>query len=798
MKDRKLKVIAGALLHDVGKVIYREGTDKRNHSVSGYDYLKEEAGITDQEILDCVKNHHISLLKNAGLEENSLAYIVYIADNIAAFADRRKKDFTDDSGEQGFEIATPLQSVFNILNGNHQEYYYSPGDMSPESKINYPTPVKQKFSEHYYSVIKERLSDNLKGLTLTDEYINSLLSVMEANLSYMPSSTAKAELSDISLFDHVKLTAAIASCIYDYLEEKGQNYKQQLLAQESSFYDENAFMLCSLDISGIQSFIYTIASKNALRTLRTRSFYLEIMMEHMIDMVLGSLELSRANLIYSGGGHCYLLVPNTKDCLAKLEEVCEKLQWWFLENFQTDLYVTFGTAACSGNIMRNVPEGSYAELFHSVTGKLSEQKQQRYSAKQILWLNRRREKDYSRECKVCRKIGAVDDEEVCSLCRRIEAFSKNVLYSDFFTVVVEDCEGALPLPGGAYLIEDSEKSLKKRMDEDANFVRAYAKNKMYTGKHIATKLWVGDYTTGDTFEEFAKKATGINRIGILRADVDNLGQAFVAGFNNKENHNRYVTLSRTTTLSRQLSIFFKYFINDILKNAKFHIDADNHASERKTTIIYSGGDDVFVVGAWDDVIELGIDLKEAFEKYTQGTLSISAGIGVYEHAYPIAAIARETGDMESASKHLPGKNAVTLFEDGEKHIVSDEKGSCVISDGTYSWDELKNEVILEKYRTIEKVLGNTENRGMSFLYHMLELIRNQKEKINFARFVYLLSKLETDDEELEQKKQYRDFSKKMIQWVQNEKDCRQLKTAINMYAYMQRKEGDASNADNRN
>ena len=80
----------------------------------------------------------------------------------------------------------------------------------------------------------------------------------------------------------------------------------------------------------------------------------------------------------------------------------------------------------------------------------------------------------------------------------------------------------------------------------------------------------------------------------------------------------------------------------------------------------------------------------------------------------------------------------------------------------------------------------------------MELIRNQKEKINFARFVYLLSKLETDDEELEQKKQYRDFSKKMIQWVQNEKDCRQLKTAINMYAYMQRKEGDASNADNRN
>ncbi len=40
------------------------------------------------------------------------------------------------------------------------------------------------------------------------------------------------------------------------------------------------------------------------------------------------------------------------------------------------------------------------------------------------------------------------------------------------------------------------------------------------------KLWVGDYTTGDTFEKFAQKAEGIKRIGVLRADVDNLGQTF--------------------------------------------------------------------------------------------------------------------------------------------------------------------------------------------------------------------------------------------------------------------------------
>ena len=77
---------------------------------------------------------------------------------------------------------------------------------------------------------------------------------------------------------------------------------------------------------------------------------------------------------------------------------------------------------------------------------------------------------------------------------------------------------------------------------------------------------------------------------------------------------------------------------------------------------------------------------------------------------------------------------------------------------------------------------------MSFLYRMLELIRNQKEKINFARFVYLLSRLEPD-KECEKKEKYRKFSRKMYQWVQSEKDCRELKTAINLYAYMHREKG---------
>ena len=53
-------------------------------------------------------------------------------------------------------------------------------------------------------------------------------------------------------------------------------------------------------------------------------------------------------------------------------------------------------------------------------------------------------------------------------------------------------------------------------------------------------------------------------MSVLRADVDNLGKTFMSGFVDKKGNDRYVTLSRTATLSRQLSLFFKYYISSIL------------------------------------------------------------------------------------------------------------------------------------------------------------------------------------------------------------------------------------------
>lgn len=822
MTDKEKKLVLGGLLHDIGKVIPCQGQERTAHSQRGYVFLKKEAQFADSDVLDCVRYHHRDALQSAPIGNDSLAYIIHMADNIASAADGRDQDL----GDTEAALDTPLQSVFDILNrkGNTEQgrepLYYAPGTLEAGAGINFPTTEKISFDPSFYEKIKDSLSAILSRAEWREGDMNALLETLEAKLSYVPASAAEGERADVSLFDHLRLTAGVACCIFQYLEEKGEaDYRQRLFEQSRAFYGEEAFLLYSMDISGIQDFIYTIASKNALKTLRARSFYLEIMTEHITDCLLERLHLSRANLIYSGGGHCYILMANTLQARETVDIYMEETNRWLREQFQIALYVAWGYAPCSAAGLQNQPRGSYGQIFWQLGEELSRRKAHRYSAEDIRQLNGQEHQDYTRECTVCKRIAAVSQGEVCPVCQAIERFSGNILYDDVFIVTKEAREAALPLPGGYYLVSGSREMLEGKTGQEAGFVRSYRKNRMATDGEISTKLWVGDYTTGKTFQEYADEAEGIGRIGILRADVDNLGQAFVSGFENAADQDRYVALSRTATLSRQLSLFFKLHINQILEEGEYSINGEK-PRPRNATICYSGGDDLFIVGSWNDIIELAVDIRRNFARYTKGALTLSAGIGVYQPGYPISAAAREVAAMEEESKSLPGKNAVTLLEDGRCHIVAEEQergepvsdGACgwgtalidheepyscgkSISDGTYSWKELEDAVLGEKYQAIYRFFERTQERGMHFLYNLLELIRSQGEKINFARYVYLLSRLEPEDRaEPQQREAYREFSGQMYRWVKEPEDCRQMKTAIQLYAYLKREKEERRDA----
>ena len=95
----------------------------------------------------------------------------------------------------------------------------------------------------------------------------------------------------------------------------------------------------SCDLSGIQSFIYTTSGEKALKALRARSLYLEVLVEHIVDELLDTMGLSRAQLIYTGGGHAYILLANTKAVEEKLQTFRKNINQWFLKQFGTELYL---------------------------------------------------------------------------------------------------------------------------------------------------------------------------------------------------------------------------------------------------------------------------------------------------------------------------------------------------------------------------------------------------------------------------------------------------------------------------
>lgn len=775
LDKKQVQIAIGGLLHDIGKVVYRHN-DSRRHCESGYDFIKE-LGIEDDEILSQIRFHHSKEIKNAQIAEDSLAYITYWADNVAAGADRRKKDEDDTSGSI-FEKNIPLSSIFNILNGNNQNFSYPMAEIYDSGEANYPQENAAPYSDITYSRIIEHLKDGIRAIEFKNEYVNSLLGVMEANLSFVPSSTDTKQLLDISLYDHVKLTAAIGSCIYEYLKASGvTDYREALYKNAGQAYKQNAFIMLSLDISGIQSFIYKVDSSDALKTLRAKSFYLEILLENIIDELLDAAGVSRANLIYSGGGHAYILLPNTENCKNTIEKFNNELKSWFIDNFETELYLASGYAQCSAESLMDTPAGVYSEIFRTMSKNISENKLNRYTAEEVIALNSTVKKEMTRECRVCGSTDRLVEDNLCSMCKSFINMSNRILDESFISILSSKPEEAgAVLPFDRYMVIESENDLRNRIESDNSFIRAYSKNKMFTGFNVSTRLWIGDYCYGRSFGELAQSAKGIKRLGVLRADVDNLGQAFVKGFEGSNGDRRYVGLSRSATFSRKMSMFFKLHINYILGSGSYCLDGELKYPARNALIVYSGGDDLFIVGPWNEIIEAAVDINDALKKFSQGTLSISAGIGIFPEKFPVKAMAAQTGALEDYSKELEGKNAVTLFD----------------NTGRYNWDEFKDEVIGEKFYTINEYFSNTPEKGNSMMYKMMNYIRHSDEKINLARFAYLLGRIEPARDADEQTKLlYRRFAMKMYKWISDGgRDKEQLLTAIYIYVYLNRERED--------
>lgn len=760
MKKEKIDLFYGALLHDIGKVIQRATGERKKHALVGADWFDE---IVDNQVISDQIRYHMANYQSDKLSNDHLAYITYIADNIASGVDRRQsnEESDEDASAKIWDTYTNQADIFNVFGAQTDKRYFKPTVLNLKSEPNFASATYEPFSKGDYAAIATRIKNELAEFEFNQAQIDSLLNLFEATLSFVPSSTNTKEIADISLAEHSRLTAAFALAIYDYLEDKGRhNYKEDLFTKASAFYEEEAFLLASFDLSGIQDFIYNIATSGAAKQLKARSLYLDFMSEYIADSLLDKLGLNRANLLYVGGGHAYFVLANTEKTVETLVQFEKDFNQFLLANFQTRLYVAFGWGSFAAkDIMSelNSPE-SYRQVYQKASRMISEKKISRYDYQTLMLLNRGG-KSSERECEICHSVENLVDskkknQKVCVICQGLYCFSKEIAHNHF---IITKNKG-LPIGPNACL-----KGIAFEKLRHEEFSRVYVKNDYKAGTVKATHVFVGDYqhTTIDKYADLSKNENklGIKRLAVVRLDVDDLGAAFMAGFSQQGN-GQYSTLSRSATFSRSMSLFFKVYINQF-------------ASDKKLSIIYAGGDDVFAIGSWQDIIAFTVELRQNFIKWTNGKLTLSAGIGLFADKTPISLMAHQTGELEEAAKGNE-KDSISLFS----------------SDYTFKFDQFITNVYDDKLEQIRYFFNHQDERGKNFIYKLIELLRNyeSEEKMNVARLAYYLTRLEelTDKEERDKFKQ---FKKLFFKWyTNNESDRKEAELALLLYVYEIRKD----------
>lgn len=821
MKEKEI-LIKGALLHDIGKVCYRAMNKRINHSKLGGDFLEQylKPNEETERLLNCVRYHHKDYLQKAKLDKNDLAYIVYEADNIASGMDRRENE----GEEKGFDPKLNLDSIFSV--------FYSDKEIQVANKypliykdinkaFNYPRKDISLATNSNYETLLNKIKSHFITKDISKISINQLSQILEEGFSYVPSSTNRAEVCDISLYVHSKITSAVASCMKLYFDEQQiQDYKKYCFNSGSKiFRNEKIYLLISGDISGIQDFIYTIPSKGALKTLRGRSLYIDLLLEEFIDEYLEQIGLSRANVLYSGGGHFYILAPNIEDTKKSIDKLQAKMNRWLMENIGINLYLAIGTAECSANnLMKSEAQGN---LFAIVNKKLKDDKTIRYSKDEDFLeyiFNVEKEKDTAKkECNICHNL--VDklwkynsDEEIaCEFCLNLYKLGQDILTQDLVFVISEEkIDGGIKIFG-----KDKDLYMYAVNIEDIDMfkgkiLRIYSKNNLLEND-LAIRLYLADYSAKNendevmTFDDLAKSSCkidkGIKRLGVLRLDVDDLGIAFSSGFvsdkDKIEDNLRYATLSRYADLSKDISMFFKVAINKIcagdligcvdFEEKAFNIFGIAKAPKRKVNIIYAGGDDLFLVGAWDEVLEVAIDINRAFKQFTNGKLTLSAGMAMFSPTYPISKMAEIAGLLVQMSKSRKDKNSIALFG-METNLKANGQLECK---HIYTWADFEMKVCKEKMNYLLARLsfdGDKFNKlsvGKSLIYRLMDLIQlADEDKLNIARFAYVLARMQPKQDKDEQKRKvYEDFVSKMYQWINNNEDKKQLATALNLLVY---------------
>ncbi len=779
LKEDFTRFVLGALLHDIGKFKQRAKYEEdrgKTHSAIGYEWLSSQYG--EGVIAAAARNHHGNVSETW---ESNLSLIIYEADNLAASERRRFDPSTDVDKSWHQEVL--LASDFSRINLDSEA-----PDPRTEPKMRYwplkalggwtvPQEGDSGGSAGVYRELWEAFCNDFACLKAANRHtdVAIMLHLMERFTSYIPSITLHItgatdrdtfrKHPDVSLFDHARVTAASASCLYLFYYSRLQDrwdrdvFKDEITGgwEDSS---QDPFLLVGGDLSGVQDFIYTISSRGALKALKGRSFFLELLTEHLVSNLLEELSLTRCNVLFTGGGHFYLLAPNTEHAKNHVESVRRSTNDYLWDAFN-------GALSCC---IAYVPMGKAA--FRDATRHWAALGQELETMKRRKW-----EKALDKvlgpaemphadcltvRCEVCARedtpLKSVRDVLMCPSCR------EQFLFGEGLQKAAREANKLLRAKVGIAVwdkkpqIEDDE-VLAIGLGERQRFYKpfviydshnslpgtkwTYRLNDWDSSGYAAEgslPLLAGIFHAGEfeDLESLVERGYGWDRAGVLRMDVDRLGKIFSSGLPPGDR-----TFSRMASLSRHFSLFFKYHLNGIL-----HLDKKDgyenlvrtrvaesvRGRERLLSLVYSGGDDVFVIGHWLDVLEAAYDIEEAFSLMTYNpNITLSAGLVFAPPHHPVYRFAKDAGEAEAKAKK-GGRNSLTAF--GHTLRWQDAKDMRTMLVGE----------ILPLLKKEQRALGTPVGSvSVGFLHRVLALVspfvtRNEKKTDPASQF-WLLPKV---------------------------------------------------------
>ena len=692
-----------SLFHDIGKFYQRTGL---NHSNTFYKYSQEDYGTNGAHSkwsVDFVEKYWKSnLINDLILHHHNPTHSKYPElCHMLTTADHHSSSERLDNEEKIAANSRPLISVFSNISLNNkksnEDYYLNLKELDINDDFDFVKPksnIKEVMAgynlEQEYKILwKKFIKDFDKIHNLND--LSTILSILKKYTIAVPSAVYTHK-SDISLFDHLKTTAGLAISRYLYA-------KENKMFKTSN--KEKVYMIINGDLSGIQKFIFKISSpddaqKGMSKRLRGRSVYLSLLNKAIVDYIVDELNITPANILFSAGGRFTLLAPNTEESKNKIEEISNKLNEYFIKHFNAELYLSLVFEECSGEEIAN-----FNKITKCLNHKLTNDKKQKYIQQLDKVFEIEDSVSYDNLCIVC---GNKTNQKLCSDCNSHEELGRKISNAKYmlicksseknskFDVYIEVLNrGYKFINGNKELLETIEflsnecQHVEISKLNDTNFLDLTEKinysNVSFTFSFLGNTVPRHSIEDVYSFEQLSHISKGINKIGVLKMDVDNLGLIFSEGFDEK-----VYSISRVSTLSTYLDLFFSGIINNITNEYRVYESDDTDEIKIKTKdeeseisltrnenrnnssstlyINYSGGDDLLVIGPYDDIMEFSLNFRNKFKEWVcnNDSITLSAGVSVVNSKFPIGkAVDYSEKNLEVSKKS--GKDKITIFNE---------------------------------------------------------------------------------------------------------------------------------------